>query len=196
MLEHKQDFLRVLIVDEHVLLREALCAFLNKEIDFEVVGWTAQDGAVALAKALQPDIIWLAVSTGTQEELGLAKQLLQMYPNTRVAIFTNVDNESLLFEAVRLGVHGYLYKTLSANEIVTALRAIYQGKRVLIGHHVTRPELNQRRQAATEQNALQVDLSTKDIEILRFVAQGNSNKEVGVHLHWSEITIKRRMQEI
>ena len=196
MLEHSHEFLSVLIVDDHVLLREALCAVLNKETDFEVVGWTAPEGTLTLAKALQPDIILLAIASGTTDWLALAKQLLACCPNTRVTIFTNVDNEHLLFDAVRIGVHGYLHKMLSASDMLTALRSISQGKQVVIGQHIAKPELNRRRRMSSEQNSINVGLSAKDIEILRLAAQGNSNREIGVHLYWSEITIKRRMQEI
>lgn len=196
MLEKSHDSLSVLIVDDHVLLREALCTVLNKENDFEVVGWTAPEEAVTLAKALQPDIILLAIASGATDWLGLAKQLLGFCPRTRVTIFTNTENENLLFDAVRLGVHGYLHKTLSPSDMVAALRSISQGKQIVIGRYAAMPELSQRRRISNGQNAFNGGLSTKDVEILRLAAQGNSNREIGVHLYWSEITIKRRMQEI
>lgn len=196
MLEDSHDFLNVLIVDDHVLLREVLCALLNKETDFEVVGWTAPEGAQALAKALQPDIILLVIASGTTNWLGLAKLLIGCCPDTRITIFTTVDDGNLLFDAVRMGVHGYLHKTLSASDMLSALRSISQGKQIVIGQPAAKLELNQRRRITNDQNSTHLGLSTKDIEILRLAAQGNSNKEIGVHLYWSEITIKRRMQEI
>lgn len=195
MLEHSYDPLRVLIVDDHVLLREALCTFLNNETGFQVVQWIAPEEAQALAKALQPDIILLAIASRTTDWIGLAKQLLGCCPNTRVTIFTNIDDENLLFDAIRMGVHGYLYKTLSAGEMLSALQSISHGEQVVNGHHAARLELNQRRRIANNQHAT-LGLSPKDIEILRLAAQGNNNREIGAHLYWSEITIKRRMQEI
>lgn len=195
MLEHSHEPLSILIVDDHVLLREALCMILNKETDFQVVEWIAPEGAQALAKALQPDIILLAIASGTTDWLGLAKHLLECCPNTRVTIFTNVDDENLLFNAIRMGVHGYLYKTLSACDMLSALRSIARGEQVVNGQRAAKWELNERRRIANNQRATS-GLSPKDIEILRLAAQGNNNREIGVHLYWSEITIKRRMQEI
>src|ERR1051326_2385408 len=96
MLEHSYDFSRILIVDDHVLLREALCAVLSKEIDFEVVGWTSPEMAQSHAKALQPDVILFAIASGTTDWPGLARQLLRCCANARITIFTSVDDESLL----------------------------------------------------------------------------------------------------
>jgi len=196
MLEQSSNFLRVFIVDNHMLLREALCTLLNKETSFEVVGWAAPEKAQTIATSLQPDIILLAIASGTTDWLGLAKQLTACCPHTRISMFTNVDDEHLLFDAVGMGIHGYLHKTVPASDMLAALRAIAQGKQVVIGQRAAELELNQRRRIANYQPSTPCGLSAKDIEILRLAAQGNSNKEIGEHLCWSEITIKRRMQEI
>src|SRR5690349_4781554 len=125
MQEHSDNQIRVLVVDDHVLLREALCTLLNKEDDFEVVGWSGtREAALRLARELQPDIV-----LGTTNGLDLAKQLQRSCPTTRFVIFTSVDDEELHFDAMPIGVHGYLQKTLSVGEMLTALRSVQQGER-------------------------------------------------------------------
>lgn len=196
MLEQSYDLLTVLIVDDHVLLREALCAILNKETDFEVVGSTTPEMAQSLAKVLQPDVILFAIASETTDWPGLAKQLLGCCPNTRITIFTSVDDANLLLDAVRAGVHGYLHKTLSVSDMLAALRSISQGERVVIGQHTAKLELKRKSHITPDQNPTRVSLSAKEAEILHLAAQGNTNREIGVYLYWSEITIKRKMQEI
>ncbi|HLW03679.1 MAG TPA: response regulator transcription factor [Ktedonobacterales bacterium] len=196
MLEKSLDCLRVLIIDDHVLLREALCAILSKEADFEVVGWTSPEMAQARAKALRPDVILFAIASETTDWPGLAKQLLGCCPASRITIFTSVDDENLLLDAIQAGVHGYLHKTVSVPDVLAALRSISQGGQAIMGRHAAKLELKCSRHAAHDQPAARAALNTKEVEILRLAAQGNSNKEIGISLYWSEITIKRKMQEI
>jgi DNA-binding NarL/FixJ family response regulator len=196
MTKLSRDRLRILIIDDHVLLREALCAVLSKEASFEIVGWTEPEGALVGAKAVQPDIVLLAIASGSSDWSGLARQMLQGCPNARIVLFTSIDDEKLYGDALQLGVHGYLHKTLSAKGLLTALQLIAQGEQEVIKKSGVELEPNVRRRVAQYQPFTQACLSLKDREILRLASQGNSNKEIGFHLCWSEITIKRRMQEI
>jgi DNA-binding NarL/FixJ family response regulator len=111
MSENLIDPIRVLIVDDHVILRQGICLMLNEEDDFEVVG-DAGNGkaALTLALELQPDIVLLDIFLGTSNGLDIAKQLLRSCPETRIVLFSGFDDENLLLDAIRIGVHGYLQK--------------------------------------------------------------------------------------
>src|SRR6266699_131812 len=132
MSEHSNAPICVLIVDDHAILRQGICLMLNEEDEFEVVGEAGNGkAALLLAMELQPDIVLLDIFLGTSNGLDIAKQLLRSCPDTRIVLFSGFDDEDFLFEAVRIGVHGFLKKTLSIDDLVSALRAVKQGERVL-----------------------------------------------------------------
>src|SRR6516162_6998509 len=130
--EHNCEPIRILLVDDHAVMREGLSLMLNEEDDFEVVG-DAADGKAALALTLElhPEIVLLDIFLGTSNGLDVAKQLLRSCPETRIVLFSGFEDEDLLFDALRIGVHGYLQKNLSIAELQSALRAVHQGERVL-----------------------------------------------------------------
>ncbi len=197
MSERGNSRIRVLVVDDHVLLREAFCALLNKEDDFEVVGWAGTPGgALKLARALQPDIVLLDIALGTTNGLDLAKELRRSTPITRIVAFASVEDENLLFDAMRIGVHSYLQKTLSVSEILSALRFVHQGEQAVGEPHAATQVPNGITRNTREQNFAHLGLSAKDIEIMRFASQGYSNREIGSRLFLSEIAVKRKMQDI
>src|SRR5437879_8958396 len=113
--------IRVLIVDDHILLRQGIRAMLNAGGDFEIIGETENErAALSLAKELQPDIVLLDILLETANGLDLATQLLRSCPNTRIVLLAGPNyekNEKILFDALRIGVHGYLQRTLSIDDL-------------------------------------------------------------------------------
>ncbi len=189
--------IRILIVDDHVILRQGLCGRLNEQADFQVVAETEHEQvAVSLANELQPDIILLNIFLGTSNGLNAAKHLLQVCPNARIVVFAASNDEQLLFDALRIGVHGYLQKTLSIDELLSSLRAVKRGECVLGESHAITQVVNEFHRLTEEQNRLRLGISARDIEIMQLASQGYTNKEIGIRLFWSEIQIKRKMQEI
>jgi DNA-binding NarL/FixJ family response regulator len=189
--------IRVLLVDDYVILRQGIRALLRSEDDFEVVGETGNGrAALMLAMELQPDIVLLDSSLGATSGLDVAKQMLRTCPTTRVVLLTGADDEKLLFDALRIGVHGYLRKTLSIDDLKGALRAVQGGERVLGELHAVTQVVTEFHRLATEENRLRYRLSIKEAEVLRLASQGCTNKEIGTQLYWSEIQVKRKMQEI
>ena len=131
----QETHIRVLVVDDHEVVRRGICAALDEERDFEVVGQanTAPD-ALRLASQLRPDIVLLDVFLGpgsTQTGLDIAHQLQRALPETRIVIFTGIAENETLLHAMRIGVHGYLQKAMPLQEMLAALRAIYRGERVV-----------------------------------------------------------------
>jgi DNA-binding NarL/FixJ family response regulator len=189
--------IRVLVVDDHVLLRQGIRVLLNEEQDFEVVGEAEDEqGALLLTIELKPDIVLVDIGLGTCGGLDVAKQLLRTSPETRIVLFAGSNDEQLLFDAVRIGVHGYLQKTLSIEDLCRALRAVKRGERVLGETQAVTQVVIEFHRLANEQNRLNWGLSTTHIELVRLAAQGQTNKEIGKHMYWSEVQVKRKMQEV
>src|SRR6266852_3358666 len=114
---HIETSIRILLVDDYVILRQGICALLSEEDDFEIVGEAGTEkAALMLAMELQPDIVLLDSSLGASSGLDVAKQLLRTCTDTRVVLLTGSNDERLLFDALRVGIHGYLQKTLSIDD--------------------------------------------------------------------------------
>ncbi len=189
--------IRVLIVDDHAILRQGISLMVNEEDDFEVVGEAGNGkAALMLTMELQPDIVLLDIFLGTSNGLDIAKQLLRSCPDTRIVLFSGFDEEDFLFEAIRIGVHGFLKKTLSINELVSALRAVKQGERVLGEPSAITKVLEEFHQLTKVHNRLLFKLNTTEIELVRLASEGCTNREIGTRLYWSEVQVKRKMQDI
>jgi DNA-binding NarL/FixJ family response regulator len=195
--EQKEVPIRVLIVDDHVILRQGIQVMLNEEADFEIVGEAENEkAALSIAVESKPDIVLVDMSLETSNGLDTAKQLLRCSPNTRIVLFAGSNDEKLLFEAIRIGVHGYLQKTLSINDLRRALRAIQCGERVLGESQAVTQVVIEFHRLANEQERLNRGLSMVEIELLRLASNGYTNKAIGKELYWSEVQVKRKMQDI
>jgi len=189
--------IRLLIVDDHAILRQGISLMVNEENDFEIVGEAGNGkAALSLAMELQPDIVLLDIFLGTSNGLDIAKQLLRSCPETRIVLFSGFDDEDFLFEAVRIGVHGFLKKTLSIDDLVSALRAVKQGERVLGEPRAITKVLEEFHQLTKVHNRLLFKLNTTEIELVRLASEGCTNREIGTKLYWSEVQVKRKMQDI
>jgi DNA-binding NarL/FixJ family response regulator len=189
--------IRVLIVDDHVILRQGVILMLNEEDDFEIVGEAGNGkAALTLALELQPDIVLLDIFLGTSNGLDIAKQLLRSCPNTRIVLFSGFDDENLLLDAIRIGVHGYLQKKLSIDDVVSALRAVHRGERVLGDPRAITQVLEELHRVTKAQIRLRFKLNTTEIELVRLASEGCTNREIGTRVYWSEVQVKRKMQDI
>ena len=195
--EQNCDPIRILLVDDHAVMREGLSLMLNEEDDFEVVG-DAADGKAALALTLElhPEIVLLDIFLGTSNGLDVAKQLLRSSPETRIVLFSGFEDEELLLDAIRIGVHGYLQKKLSIAELQSALRAVHKGERVLGDPRAVTLVLEEFHQMTKVHKRLQYKLNTTEIEMVRLASEGFTNKEIGTRVYWSEVQVKRKMQDI
>jgi DNA-binding NarL/FixJ family response regulator len=195
--EQKEVPIRVLIVDDHVILRQGIQVMLNEEEDFEIVGEAENEkAALSIAAESKPDIVLVDMSLETSNGLDTAKQLLRCSPDTRIVLFAGSNDEKLLFEAIRIGVHGYLQKTLSIDDLRRALRAIQCGERVLGESQAVTQVVIEFHRLANEQERLNRGLSMVEIELLRLASNGYTNKAIGKELYWSEVQVKRKMQDI
>ncbi len=189
--------IRVLVVDDHEVVRKGICSLISESEDFTVVG-QADTGVTALALAgqLQPDIVLLDVFLGITNGLDIAQQLQRACPDTRIAIFTGMVDDEQLLHAMRIGVHAYLQKSAPLSELLSALHAIYRGERVLGEAHAVTRVLNEFNRLTREQERTRSGLNEVEIELMHLAAQGCSNKEIATRKFWSEVTVKRKMQDI
>jgi len=193
----QQPIIRVLVVDDHELIRRGLSAVLGEQEDFQVVGQAASgNAAVMLAKQVQPDIVLLDIFLGNANGLDIAQQLQRACPDTRIVIVTGYTDESYLLRAMRIGAHGYLPKALPAEEMLAALRAVYQGERVIGEARAITRVLHDYERLTKEQERVRSGLTDLEIELVRLAAEGCSNKEIAARQFWSEVTVKRKMQDV
>jgi DNA-binding NarL/FixJ family response regulator len=189
--------IRILVVDDHEIVRKGLSAILSEEEDFEVVGQTGLGNlAVTLAIQLQPDIILLDIFLGAYNGLDIAQQLQRGCPNARIVVLTGHSEEGNLLRAMRIGVHGYLQKALPVNEFLASLRAVYRGERVVGEPRAITYVLSEFEKLVKEQERIRFGLSDLEIELVRLAADGCTNKEIAARQFWSEVTVKRKMQDI
>ena len=193
----RKTSIRMIVVADHVILRQGIRAMLQKEQDFEVVG-EAENGraALKLVPDLAPDIVLIDTSLEATNGLDIAQQVLRSAPNTRVVLFAGSNDEKVLFEARRIGVHGYLHKTVSIHDLQEALRAVQGGERVLGETQAVTQVLVEFHRLVKEQNRLNRGLSTTEIELIHLASKGYTNQEIGKHHFWSEVQVKRKMQNI
>jgi DNA-binding NarL/FixJ family response regulator len=195
--DRKNTPIRVLIVDDHAILRQGIRMMLNEEDDFEVVGEAENEKeALLLSMKLKPNIVLLDILLGTANGLIVAKQLLRSCPDTRIVLFSGSNDENLLFDALRIGVHGYLQKSLSIDDLRRAIRAVQHGERVLGESQAITQVATEFHRLINEQNRLGLGLSTREIEVVRLASEGCTNREIGKQLFWSEVQVKRKMQDI
>lgn len=194
--EQAKKRIRVLVVDDHEIVRKGLCTLLNEQEDFEVVGQAASGNiAITLAIQLQPDIVLLDIFLGALNGLDIAQQLLRGCPRTRIVVLTGFTDEGHLFRAMRLGVHGYLQKALPINDLLASLRAVQNGERVIGEPRAITQVLSEFERLTKEQERVRSGLTDLEIELLRLAADGCSNKEIAARHFWSEVTVKRKMQD-
>jgi DNA-binding NarL/FixJ family response regulator len=186
---------RVLLADDHAMVRRGLRMILDAEPDFEVVA-EAGDGAEAVEVALREDVelaildVMMPRLTGVQA----ARQLTEQRPDLRVLILSMHDNEQFFFEALRAGASGYVLKSAAHEDLVNACRAAMRGE----------PFMHPRGVAALIQDYLDRGpeatpadpLSTRESEIVKLIAEGLTSREIGELLHISEKTVERHRSNI
>ena len=191
--------IKLLLVEDHVVVREGTRQLLENERDMEVIG-EAGDGeeAVRLAKQLKPDVIIMDVSMPKLSGLEATKQIKEMSPSSIVLILTGYDYDEYIFSLLESGAAGYLLKDVTGDELIQAVRRVYAGEQAL--HPVVVRKLVDRfkSQAANppdEIHPLSI-LSEREMEVLKAAAKGNGNKEIADELFISIRTVQAHMRSI
>ena len=182
--------MRILIVDDHGVLRAGLRALLNAEPDLQVVG-EAADGqtGLRLATELNPDLVLMDITMPGMSGIQVTRQLKETLPSTRVLILTLHEDESLLREAIRAGASGYILKQAVEAELISAIRAVGRGE-LYIHPAMTRALLKDVSPLLVPEENPTEPLSPRELEVLRLVAQGHTNRQVAEMLHLSVRTVE------
>ncbi|KAA3642733.1 MAG: DNA-binding response regulator [Chloroflexi bacterium] len=184
------DTIRILITDDHPVVREGLAGMLTGQDDFEVVGM-AENGemAVRLYASLKPDVALMDLQMPGMDGVGAIEAIKAQLPEARILVLTTYDSDAAILRAIEAGATGYLLKDTPREELFRAIRAAAKGESVL-APAVAASLMTQMRTPAED------NLSAREIEVLQLVAKGASNKEVGKTLHISVATVKTHLIHI
>jgi two-component system response regulator NreC len=182
--------IRILIADDHGVLRAGLRALLNAESDLEVVG-EAADGheVLRLVPELRPDVVVLDISMPGPDGIDVTLQLKELLPDTRVLVLTVHEDESLLRAAVRAGASGYIIKRAVETELIDAIYAVWRGE-MYVHPAMTRALLKDLHPPLTSDEVPVESLTPRETEVLRLIAQGHTNRQIAELLTISVRTVE------
>lgn len=187
--------LRFMIVDDQQIIREGLAGMLTREPDLELVG-TSENGraALALATELKPDLILMDLRMPVMGGAQAIREIRKILPETQFVILTVYDNDEELFEALRAGAKAFLLKDVSRDELIAVMRKVAAGKPHL------QPELTgmmfERMLGLAEAGQAGPHVTERELAVLKLLAGGASNKEIGKKLNISEHTVKSHVANI
>lgn len=186
--------IRVLLVDDHEMVRLGVSSYLSIQSDVEVVG-EAENGEDGYEKAmaLRPDVILMDLVMEVMDGIESTKKILKEWPEARILIVTSFIDDEKVYPAIEAGASGYLLKTSTAHEIANAIRKTYNGERVLEPEVMTKmmEQLSNR-----NRHVLHEELTNREQEILLLIAQGMSNQEIADELFITLKTVKTHVSNI
>ena len=189
--------IQILLVDDQPLFREGLASLLVLEKDLEVVG-EANHGreAIKLAEKLQPDVILMDVRMPVCNGVEATREIQARFPWIRILVLTTFDEDEYVFQSLEVGALGYLLKSTPAKQVAIAIRNVQQGYSHLgptIAPKVFSQVISPLESAQTNWQTI---FNSRELEILRLLGQGHSNREIAAALHLTEGTVKNHMTNI
>jgi len=187
--------IKILIADDHLIVRQGLRLILETETDFELVG-EASDGAEALklCKKLKPDVVLMDLRMPNMDGLTAIEKLRSEQPDIAVVILTTFNEDELMLRGLQAGARGYLLKDTDRNTLFDTIRAAARGETLL------KPEIMARvlgqKYTSKNETSSDINLTDREFEVLEAVARGERSKEVASHLGISERTVKAHLASI
>ena len=190
------DVIRVLICDDHAVVRQGLATFLDLQDDIEIAG-EAADGADAVAKAasLKPHVVLMDLVMPQLDGIEAIRRIRAADPDAKIIVLTSYADDEKIFSAIRAGASGYLMKNVSPQDLARAIRMARDGEALLhpdvarrLMDHVSHPE--------PPGAAALARLTAREVEVLRLIARGLANKEIARELVLSEKTVKTHVSNL
>jgi len=184
--------IRLVIVDDHSIVREGLCSILNAEPDFQVVGEAANgEEALRVVERARPDVVLLDLKMPGAPGADVCRDITQKRPETAVIILTAFLDSDMIYRCIQAGAKGYVVKDVERADLKRKIRAAARGEGVL-DEKAASPVLERLRKGT----AAPVQLTEREVTILRHIAEGLTNKEIGAQLYLSEATVKDQLRKV
>jgi DNA-binding NarL/FixJ family response regulator len=185
----------MIVVDDHPVVRQGLRRMLELECDMEVVGEAASgEEALAQIETISPDIVLMDIKMPGMGGIEAIHQIKERYPETNIIALT-LYGDQYLVQAIEAGAVGYLVKDVGGEELIRAIRGVHQGLSIL-DPSLSRELFNEFASLAKGRQHRRSSLSPRELEMIRLIACGATNKEIGVQLFLSETSVKRGVSRI
>lgn len=191
--------IKLVIVDDHALFREGLASIIQAEPDIEVSGLAGSvQEAVEVVHTLKPDIILMDFTLPDGNGADATRLVLEKHPECKIIFLTMSDSDENLFAAIRSGAKGYLVKNMSPSKLVTTIRSVQRGESALSRSMTLRlmEELSRTKEPEHLDHASLKKLTRRELDVLRELTTGETNKEIAKRLYLSENTVKYHVHSI
>ena len=192
------DKIKILLAEDHIVVREGTKKLLESQEDFQIVG-EANNGeeAVEITKKLHPDVVIMDISMPKLSGIEATKQIKALYPGTAILVLTGYDNDEYVFALIEAGAAGYLLKEASGDELIDAIRLVMAGEPVL--HPRIIRKILDRLRTPVEDNSDTISaelLTAREMEVLGLASRGMSNAEIADALYLSVRTVQAHLRSI
>ena len=190
------ELIRVMVIDDHPIVRQGVRSLLSNYSDMELVGEAeGAASALELAARVRPDVILLDIRMPEMTGIELARLLCRQQPDAKILMLSSFDDQEYVTGALQAGAHGYILKSASDEMLASAVRAVHRGERVLSPVVMDRV-VTQFAEYGRERTLRQAGLTDDEGKILGLLAAGASNPKIAGKLYMSETTVKRKLQDI
>ncbi len=190
------ETIRILIVDDHQVVRQGIRSLLDLEPDLSVIAEASSgEEALKLVRSHKPDIVLLDLRMADMSGVEVCRRIVTKHPHSAILILTAISDDQEIFECIKAGAKGYVLKDVDVVELIRHIRIVHRGEAVL-DPKVTDIVMQHMRQSAVKPEPEETTLSSKEVDIVQLIAAGLTNKEIGQALFLSPNTVKFHISNI